>query len=153
MAKQLTGGKQVSVAAKKEVIDKGLKRLLEKGFTLQKVKPKDQAHQLAVDVDRRKRVITVVEDHPSFRDEITVRGKTYLLEFARLSENDEPCKFRGKRTIVVNTAFRLFQSRRYGELFKRFCIVSLVASTSSRTASSMLQFILKEIQTQFASYK
>jgi Histidine kinase-, DNA gyrase B-, and HSP90-like ATPase len=152
MAKQLSGAKQVTVAAKKAVIDKGVEKLLERGFTLQKVKTTRDGSD-PVKVDRQKKVITVVENHPSFRDEITIRGKKYLLEFARMSESDQPCKFQGKRTIVVNIAFPLFQSRRYGEIFKRFYILSLVASTSTRSAASMFDFLLKEMETQFADYR
>jgi len=153
ITKQLIGGKQVSVAAKKDVVDKGVKKLVEKGFTVRTVKPAKSGYQLAVDVDRKKRVITLVKDHPSLRDEIKVHGKTYSLEFKQLSEDSQPCKFRDARTIVVNTGFPLFQSRRYGDLFKRFCVISLVASTTTRTAPSMFKFILREIETQFASYK
>jgi hypothetical protein len=152
MSKQLSGAKQITVAAKKTVIDKGVKKLLDKGFTLQRVKTTRDGSD-PVKVDREKRVITLVEDHPSFRDEITIRGKKYVLEFARLSDDDQPCKFRGKGTIIVNTAFPLFQSRRYGEIFKRFYIVSLVASASTRSAASMLNFLLKEMATQFADYR
>lgn len=151
ISKQITGGKQIRVAAKKEVIDKGVKKLVEKGFAVRRVKSRPGSHQLAVEVDRKKRVVTVVDDHSHFRDEIEIHNRKYALEFSALPLN-EPCRFGKRATIVVNTQFPLFRSRRYGELFKRFCIISLVAEASSRSPSSMRKFIIEEMQRQFASY-
>lgn len=151
IAKQLSGGKQVRVAAKADVVKKSVERLVEKGFTVQRVAPSSSGHQPAVEVDRKKRVVTVVDNHPDFRDEVRIHGRTYALEFARLP-SDEPCKFQGRRTIVVNTDFALFGSRRYGELFKRFCVISLVAAASTSSPASMRRFIVKEMEDQFASY-
>jgi len=151
ISKQLTGGKQVRVAAKRDVIDRGVKKLVDKGFTVRRVQPKSTSHRLAVEVDRKKRVVTVVDDHPDFRDEIQIHKKLYSLKFADLPKG-EPCRFQGKDTIVINTEFPLFRSRRYGELFKRFCIISLVAEVSTHNKASMRQFIIKEMEEQFAGY-
>jgi hypothetical protein len=153
MAKQLGGGKQLSVAAKRDVVDKGIKKLAEKGFSVQRVRSRGHSGYDAISIDRQRKIVTLVEDHPSFTDEVTVHGKTYAIVFNSLSENEPPCKFQGPRTIIVNTDFPLFHSRRYGELFKRFCIILLVGSKTHNSSTSMLRFIFKELQTQFDSYK
>lgn len=151
ISKQISGGKQIRVAAKKDVIDKGVRKLIEKGFAVRRVKARPASHQMAVEVDRKKRVVTVVDDHRDFRDEIEIHDRNYTLEFSAMS-TDEPCRFGKSGTILINTDFPLFRSRRYGELFKRFCIISLVAEVSTRNPASMRRFIVEEMEKQFAGY-
>jgi hypothetical protein len=152
MEKQLSGGKQVSVASKKDVIAKSIKRLTDRGFKVQQAKPGAGQH-LAVEVHRKERTISLAADHDAFADTIKVNGKTYSLEFQELADETQPCALLDGRRIVVNRAFPLFRSKRYGELFKRFSIVTTVASTSTRTVAEMLRFINRELSAQFDDYK
>jgi hypothetical protein len=157
MTKQVSGSKQIRVASKREVVEANIKKLEAKGFRVKTVTAA-QAPRLSepVKIDRSKREITVVEGHANLEDRISVDGKTFNIIYKDLDQDTGtkglPCVLEGRSSVVVNTNYRLFRSKRYGEVFKRICIVLTVAKEVSRSADQMYDYLIEQLEEQFSDF-
>jgi hypothetical protein len=156
MTKQVSGSKQVRVASKREVVQKNIQKLVAKGFHVKTIQATQSSKAEPVKIDRAKREILMVEGHSGLEDKISIRGKTYKIDYKDLDDTPVtkglPCVLKAQNRVVVNTNYRLFQSKRYGELFKRFCILMAIAKESSRSADEMYEYLLKQFDEQFSDF-
>jgi hypothetical protein len=121
---------------------------------VERVHPGAPRSREPVQIDRTRKVVTIVEDHPSFQDQIQVGKTTFRLNFKEEnSSNGEPCVVESNSSITIYTKFPLFRSRRYGELFKRICILIAVARRRCKTAQDMYTFVLEEMKDMFEDYE
>jgi len=157
MTRQVSGSKQVRVASKREVVEANVKKLVARGFHVRTV-PASEASRRAepVKIDRAKREITVVEGHANLEDRIVVDGRNFNIVYKDLDQQTAtrglPCVLDGKNKVVVNTNYRLFRSKRYGEVFKRLCIVLTVAKEASHSADQMYKYLIEQFDQQFSDY-
>jgi len=159
MGKHLKSSKQSRVASKGEIVKQNVAKLVERGFEVRRITSKESSSTTTppVRVDKNKRTVTVVTDHPGLKDTLEIAGAKYELEYERFPETTMtgvlPCKLVGSKTIKINTNYPLYNSSRYGELFKRICILIELAQTKTHSTQEMKTFLLENIEQQFSDYK
>jgi hypothetical protein len=156
MTKHLRGGKQVAVAAKKEVVERNIKALEDRGFAVRRVAKKGEAGSQPVEVDRSKREITVFEGHPALEDTISIAGKKHRLLYVRTSTTkksyDTACRVNNEGDVEIDTQYPLFRSKRYGDLFKKIFVIAVLAKSESSSPQEMYKFILSQIDKEFRNF-
>lgn len=156
MTKHLRGGKQVAVGAKKSIVEKNLKTLTDRGFTVRRVAKQSSNASAAVKVDRTKKEVTVYEEHPGFEDTISIGGKKYDITYVRDKVDpinyENACRIDAKGNIEVNTEYPLFRSKRYGDIFKRVYIIAALAREEYSSPDKMYRFILSQMEKEFANF-
>lgn len=155
ITKQLRGGKQVMVAAKKEVIDKSIKTLSDRGFVVRKVTQRSTPAAPPINVDKARKEITVFEEHPAFEDFMQVAGKKRRIVYVRSTAPigaESACRINDDGNIEVQVNYPLFRSKRYGDLFRRIYIIALLARSECNTPAQMYKYVLGQIEREFVDF-
>ncbi|MGA1984539.1 MAG: ATP-binding protein [Acidobacteriaceae bacterium] len=156
MTKQVRGGKQAAVAAKKTIVERNLKTLTDRGFTVTRVAKQDGNSDAPVKVNRARREVTVYEEHPGLEDTIAVGKKKYKITYVRDSIHatsyEDACRINAKGEIEINAEYRLFRSKRYGDIFKKVCIIAAIARLECSSPDKMYSFILSQMEREFTEF-
>lgn len=157
MTKQVRGGKQVRVASKRDVLDRNIKALVERGFAVRTEKRGDgpKRHAEPVHVDKTKKEITVYEQHPDLEDTISIGGRRRRIIYVNSSGRISPenaCRINDKGELEIETQYPLFQSKRYGDIFKRIYIINVLAREECSTPEQMYKFVLAQIDKEFRNF-
>jgi hypothetical protein len=156
MTKQLRGGKQAIVAAKRDVVDRNIKALADRGFAVRRVEKKGEGGDQPVHVDRVKKEVVVYEEHPGLEDTMFIAGRKrrirYVQSPATKISYENACRVNEKGELEIETQYPLFRSRRYGDLFKRVFIIAVLAKSESSSPSEMYDFILSQIHKEFRDF-
>ena len=156
MTKHLRGGKQVAVEAKKTIVDKNVRALQERGFTVKRVPRENRGSDTPVKVDRTKREVVVYEQHPGLEDTLSIGGTTYDIVYVRNSDAgltyEDACRIRRDGQIEINANYPLFRSKRYGDIFKKIYIIAALAKKESSSPEKMYKFVLSQIEKQFKDF-
>ncbi len=156
MSKQLRGGKQVTVAPKKEIIEKNIKKLMDRGFTVRRIETKADAGTQPVHVDKSKKEVVVYNEHPGFEDTISIAGKKRHIIYVRTPTTKtayvEACRVNDEGDVEINTQYPLFKSKRYGELFKKIYVITALAKNECSSAEEMYRFILSQVEKEFKGF-
>jgi hypothetical protein len=156
MTKQLRGGKQVTVAPKKEIVEKNIKTLVDRGFTVRRVDKKAEVGAQAVQVDKTKKEVVVYNEHPDLEDAISIGGKKRRIFYITASTGkvsyEEACRVNDDGDLEINTQYPLFKSKRYGDLFKKIYIIAVLARRECSSAKDMYKFILSCIDEEFRNF-
>ncbi|MGD0572913.1 MAG: ATP-binding protein [Sedimentisphaerales bacterium] len=156
MTKQIRGGKQVSVAPKKEIVEKNIKTLQDRGFTVRRVDKKAQVDAQPVHIDRVKKEVVVYNEHPGLEDIISIAGKKrhifYIPAPSGKTSYEEACRVNDSGDLEINTQYPLFKSKRYGDLFKKIYIIAVLARRECSSAKEMYKFILSHIDKEFRNF-
>lgn len=157
MTKHMRGGKQVAVESKKDVLDRNIKALVDRGFAVRKEKRTDgrASRTEPVHVDRARKEITVYEQHPDLEDTISVggrkRGILYVNSGSRVSA-ENACRINANGELEIETQYPLFRSKRYGDIFKRIYIINVLAREECSTPEQMYKFVLSQIDKEFRDF-
>jgi hypothetical protein len=156
MTKQLRGGKQVTVGPKKEIVEKNIKKLQDRGFTVRRVETKADAGTQPVHVDRSKKEVVVYNEHPGLEDTISIGGKKRRIFYSTHSTSkttfEEACRLTESGDLEINTQYPLFRSKRYGELFKKIYVIAALARRECSSPEDMYKFILSHIDKEFREF-
>jgi hypothetical protein len=156
MTKQLRGGRQVAVAAKRSIVERNLKTLSDRGFTVKRVAKEGSNATAPVKIDRSKKEVTIYEEHPSFEDAISIGGKKYEITYIRTKgqpiTSENACRIDANGNIEVNTEYPLFRSKRYGDIFKKVYIIAALARDECSTPDKMYRFILSNMEKEFIEF-
>jgi hypothetical protein len=156
MTKHIRGGKQVSVASKKEIVEKNIKTLQDQGFTVRRIDKKAQIDTQPVHIDKTKKEVTVYNEHPGLEDFIFIGDKKHRIFYIPASSNktsyDEACRVNDDGDLEINTQYPLFKSKRYGDLFKKIYIIAVLARRECSSAKDMYKFILSHIDKEFRDF-
>lgn len=156
MTKQLSGGKQIAVASKKDVVDRNIKALVERGFAVRRVEEEGRGEAQPVHVDKKKKEVIVYEQHPGMQDTISIAGKKRRILYVRSSATkisyENACRVNDKGEMEIETQYPLFRSKRYGDLFKRVYIIAVLAERESSSPEEMYKFILSQIDKEFRNF-
>jgi histidine kinase/DNA gyrase B/HSP90-like ATPase len=154
MTKQLRGRKQVAVAAKKDVVDRNIKALVDRGFEVRRVGQRGGSQP--VHVDRARKQVTVYEEHPDLEDTISIAGRKRRIIYVRSTANkssfENACRVNAKGDVEIDTQYPLFRSKRYGDVFKRVYIIAALAKNECSSPGEMLRFILTQIDREFRDF-
>jgi hypothetical protein len=156
MTKQLRGGKQVAVGAKKSIVEKNLKTLSDRGFTVRRVAKQNSRTNAPVEVDRAKKEVIVYEEHPGFDDAISIDGRKYEISYVHDKAHpityENACRIDAKGNIEINTEYALFRSKRYGDIFKKVFILAALAREECSSPDKMYRFILSQMEKEFRTF-
>jgi hypothetical protein len=156
MTKQLRGGKQITVAPKKEIVEKNIKTLVARGFTVRRVEKKAEVGAQPVHVDKIKKEVVVYNEHPGLEDTISIGGKKrrifYIPASSGKTSYEEACRVNDDGDLEINTKYFLFKSKRYGELFKKIYVIAVLAKRECLSAEEMYKFILYHIDKEFRNF-
>jgi hypothetical protein len=156
MTKQLRGGKQITVAPKKEIVEKNIKTLVARGFTVRRVDKKVEGSAQPVYIDKRKKEIVVYSEHPELEDSISIADKKrrifYIPASSGKTSYEDACRVNDKGDLEINTQYPLFKSKRYGDLFKKIYIIAVLARRECSSAEDMYKFILSHIDKEFRNF-
>jgi len=156
MTKQLRGGKQVEVAAKRTIVEKNIKALTERGFTVRRVAKQSSSMDPPVKIDRTKKEVTVYEGHPGLEDGIVIGKKKYKIIYVRDASRainyQDACRINSSGDIEINTEYPLFRSKRYGDIFKKVYIIAALARIECSSPDSMYSFLLSQMEQDFKDF-
>jgi len=156
MTKHIRGGKQVSVAPKREIVEKNIKTLQDRGFTVRRVKEKVEGHAQPVHIDKKTKEVVVYNEHPGLEDIISIGGKKrhifYIPAPSGKTSYEEACRVNDDGDLEINTQYPLFKSKRYGDLFKKIYIIAVLARRECSSAKDMYKFILSHIDKEFRNF-
>jgi hypothetical protein len=156
MTKHIRGGKQISVAPKKEIVEKNIKTLEDRGFTVRRVDKKGQVDAQPVHIDKIKKEVVVYNDHPGLEDSIFIGGKKRRIFYIRASLDktsyQDACRVNDDGDLEINTQYPLFKSKRYGDLFKKVYIIAVLARRECSSAKDMYEFMLSCIDEEFRHF-
>ena len=156
MTRQLRGGKQVSVAPKKEIVERNIKALANRGFTVRRVAKSDSAGPEPVRVDRTKKEVVLYEEHPGLEDTISIGGRRrtihYVSNGSARGSYENACRLNDHGDILIDTEYPLFKSKRYGDIFKKIFIIAIVARSQSSSPEKIKDFILANIDKEFRGF-
>ncbi|MCX5636531.1 MAG: ATP-binding protein [Planctomycetota bacterium] len=156
MTKHLRGGKQVTVASKKEIVEKNIKTLQDRGFTVRRVDKKVEGSAQPVYIDKKKKEVVVYSEHPGLEDTISIGGKKHRIFYIPTSPGktsyEEACRIKDNGDLEINTKYPLFKSKRYGDLFKKIYVIAVLARRECSSAEDMYKFILSHIDKEFSNF-
>ncbi len=156
MTKHLRGGKQVAVASKKEIVEKNIKTLQDKGFTVRRVDKKAKDSAKPVHIDKKKKEVVVYSDHAELEDSIYIDGKKrrifYVPSSSGKTSYEEACRVKNNGDLEINTKYPLFKSKRYGDVFKKIYVITALARRECSSAKDMYKFILSHIEKEFRDF-
>ncbi len=152
MRQQLASGKQIKVASRREVVLREMKKLEARGF---RVENPVIGGNKPIEIDRERKIIHFSADHPDLEDSITIAGKKREVVFSSWkpkSGENAACKVRKSGIIEINQDYPLFQSKRYGELFKKILILMALAREECETVEEMYRYISMYIDKDFQDF-
>lgn len=156
MTKHLRGGKQVTVASKKEIVEKNIKTLQNRGFTVRRVDKRITVSPRPVYIDKKKKEVVVYSGHPELEDSIYIAGKKrrifYIPASSGKTSYEKACRVRSNGDIEINTEYPLFKSKRYGDLFKKVYVITAIARCKCSSAEDMYKFVLSHIDKEFKNF-
>ena len=156
MTTQLRGRKQVRVGSKKDIVERNIKTLTERGFTVRRVERDRATDHEPVRVDKSKKEVVVYQEHPDFEDTITIGSKkrriSYSSSSARRPSYETACRLNEKGDVEIDSEYPLFKSKRYGDVFKKIFIIATLAKSGSLSTEAMYKFILAQIDKEFKDF-
>ncbi|MGD0058900.1 MAG: ATP-binding protein [Verrucomicrobiia bacterium] len=156
VTKQLRGRKQVRVAPKREIVERNIKTLQDRGFTVRRISKKEEAGSQPVQIDKAKKEVVVYDEHSALEDTILIDGKTRRILYGGhatgKSSFEEACRVTDSGDLEINTQYPLFKSKRYGDLFKRVYVITALARRECASAEEMYKFILSNIEKEFRDF-
>jgi hypothetical protein len=155
MTKSLRGkGKQVEVAPKKEIVERNIKTLTNRGFTVKRVANQSRVGTGPVQVDKTKREITVYESDPGLEDAISIGGRKHHISYTHTKDAsfEDACRVNNRGDIEINTEYPLFRSKRYGDIFKKVYIIAALAKSECSSPEKMYRFLLSQLDKEFKNF-
>jgi hypothetical protein len=154
------------VGEKKEIISKNVSMLESRGFkvfssevSLKQIAgdptPKDNNKpSVKIDVDRK--TVEVFENHPDFLDTIVISGNNYTLRYTswdfKQSDLLPAVRMSIDGVIEINTAYPLFGSKRYGDVFKKVLITLLLLANQSLSSTKLLMEFSHMLMDEFKEH-
>lgn len=151
MTKPVTTGKEAIVAPKKEIVERNIKALEKRGFSVRRVTGKESGTG-PVQVDRTKREVVLYEEHPELEDTITIGGKRRRIIYTHgggPGSYRNACRIAADGSVHINSEYPLFKSRRYGDVFKRIFIFAVLARNETSSRAQMFDSIMSQIEKEF----
>lgn len=152
---QLSGTRQKTVASKREVIEKEIKKLEERGFKIIKL-PSDQTQKRGpVQIDKKKKVVHYLYDSQELEDKVSIGGEVKSIVFKDWDpkHSEYPaCKINKDGIIEINRKYPLFSTKRYGDIFEKIHIILVLAKKECKSIDEMFSFLIKNIDKEFEDF-
>jgi len=149
------------VRAKKEIVDKNIDILKSKGFRVldfdaENSKALKKIKNLSpIQIDKKDKLISIINPDDIYHESQRIFDKEYYLVYNKwdIDKTKFPsCRFLNQNTIEINEDYPLFKSRQYGNMFKKFHILLLIACEKSSNNKEMFELIMKEFPKEFENF-
>ncbi len=153
--RQLNDSRSATVGSKREVVQDKVEQLKRKGFeVITKASTQATKNTEPIKINYNTKTVEVVENHPNFLDSISFEGKTYNLRYTEWDDIDHlPVRRNKQGEIEINTKYRLFGSRRYGEVFRKILITTFLLSEQTRSSKDLYITLANELLKEFQDIK
>ncbi|HLF24946.1 MAG TPA: ATP-binding protein [Anaerolineae bacterium] len=154
--RQFSDSRAAEVGARRDVVGRNVEKLASRGFKVVS-KREDQSSRKAspVSIDIERKVVEIVEDHQAFLDTISVgsekipvRYKAWEWEAAK--EKFPAVRWANDGAIEINTSYPLFESRRYGEVFKKVLVIILTLAEKSNSPQDLVSRVARQLPEEFS---
>ena len=143
---------RAETAPSSEVVAHQIARLEKKGFTIKRTAgPRSPRRPAAVDVDTKKRVVTIRGSFRESTDKIQVAGRTWNVKYARwdpATDRHKGCRIIGPRTVELNQDYPLFRGVNK-DVFRRLQILLTQAERDSKNKRDMFEQIQRLLVKEF----
>lgn len=149
-----SGSHKRNVGPKGEALCESIAKLEKRGFKIVQVDHPNSEPK--VSVDKRSKTVTISNVSALAQDEIVVAGRRFNLNYARWDYGDFPnpsCRFGADDMIELNLNYPLFESKQYGEIFKRVHVILLVMQKEYKSSNEMVSAILRDFLNEFKEFR
>lgn len=144
-----SSNKRSWVYPKAETIRESIETLKDKGFKV--IERKSSKSSKPIEIDKVKKQVIINSNENLTRESISLLGKKYEVIYNKKLKKDIPCEIKDK-TIVINQDYSLFNSRTYGNLFKKLFIFLIISQKTNRSSKEFYDFVLKHIEKEFEDF-
>lgn len=136
----VTSRKHTDVSSPSEKLKQALSE--RKDFKVFSSKTKRSKTELPIEIDTKKKAITIYEEHPSFLESIEVENQKFLAGYDKWDYTKTPysiCRLdRGQKKAVFNSNHPLFKSKINERIIKQLSLGMLLILESSKDKEKML---------------
>lgn len=161
--KKLKDSRGSEVGERKEIINRSVKKLESRGFTVISKKTTQTQVELfsesksgdksPVKIDVEKKIVELFEDHPDLLDTLEIGGKSYKLRYVswdfKRSNTFPAVRMAEDGVIEINTAYPLFTSKRYGDVFKKVFVTLMLLVDQSDSPETMFMKFSQTLKNEF----
>jgi hypothetical protein len=147
---QITKSKETKTAS----VQKRVKEVFtkQKGFTIDERMEIPTHNEAPIKIIPEQKKVVIFSNHPSFKEEITVTGKSFTVKYLEWDPSKKPdsiCKFGNENDeIIFNTNHPLFKSQLSDEIVKKLSLgILLIAKKRNDSDEIIKQFnqLLEEV--------
>ncbi len=138
--------RRADVVPKREAIEQQVEKLRKTGYDII-VSEHPDPPEIAVAVDRDKKVVTVYESHPALFDKMRIGGVDYDVMFLswNIAESEQPaCRIEG-RTIIINRTYPPFRDPKSGLAVRRLVACIEVGRSRGLSVNDLCRFVYSEL--------
>jgi hypothetical protein len=138
--------------AEKEVAHQ-LEILESRGFEIVRQRLKSPTNKKPVKVDKAKKVVTVVENHPYFKDVISLSNESFKVKYDRWDYRTTrfpACRLMTNGWIKVNIDYPLFKDATRGQFFLKLHLLLLLAKRRTRNRAEMYDYLVNSFLEEFS---
>lgn len=138
--RQINESRLGEVGPRRELIDRNIERLKEKGFAVRtKSRSSSDAEDSPVTIDLDERVIEIFKDDDLSEDIISIGSERLEIRYKKWNQQEDGrvARRNGEGIIEVNLNYALFKSRKYGDVFLRVLVILLLSAEQSKSRSQM----------------
>jgi len=136
----------------REIIKHYLDLLQSQGFKIIRENMASSICEKAICLDREKKRVIVVEDHPHFRDTFSFKDENLDINYARWNyhtSNFPACRISEGSKIEVNLDYPLFKGSANAQLFLKLHILLLLARQSTSNQAEMYNYLINALMEEF----
>lgn len=152
---QLSGSRQKTVASKRDVIEKEIKKLEERGFKIIRSLVEHTQKKGPVQIDKKKKIVHYSYDSQELEDKVSIAGEVKNIVFKEWDpkHSEYPaCKINKDGIIEINKKYPLFSTKRYGDIFEKIHIILVLAKKECKSIDEMFSFLIKNIDKEFEDF-
>ncbi len=149
--------KKGSTIPKEEIIQKNLKKLTDKGFSIvhKIIEDIKSNKESPISLNKEEKTITIFNNPEIKKDFILINEINFEVKYTSegFKENDPPCKLIKPDLCELNSDYQLFKSKTYGNLFKKIHILLAIAESKNKSAKGMYEQLIKTFLKEFDLFK
>jgi len=142
---------------RKEIVDRSIEKLKKQGFKVKEDNsPTPQILSKIISppitIDKHNKIITLRNVESVLEDRLVIFNRKIDVLYTEWDYNksDHPsCRTNEKGIIEINSAYPLFKSRQYGNVFTRIHIMLLLAKEKHASSSEMVSDLMKHFLEEF----
>jgi len=136
----------------REIMKRYIELLQSRGFEIVRETVESSACEEPVRVDRTRKRVIVVEDHPYFRDVVSLAHESFDVNYSRWDYQRAKfpaCRMADDGKLEVNLDYPLFKSSTTGQIFLKLHLLLLIASQRASNEAEMYDYLINALMEEF----